>query len=74
LSMIIFNVSSKYLSKEVLEAHGDLNTGRQVICTAKYADELVLLSKAQMVLQHMIDRLTEVGKYYGMELNWEKLR
>jgi hypothetical protein len=48
--------------------------GRQVICTVKYADDLVLLAKAQMVLQHMIDRLSEVGKYYGMELNWEKLR
>jgi hypothetical protein len=48
--------------------------GRQVICTVKYADDLVLLAKAQIVLQHTIDSLSEVGKYYGMQLNWEKLR
>ena len=74
LSMLLFHLSSKYLTKEVLEAYGDINIERQVTCTVKYADDLVLLAKAQMVLQHMIARLTEVGKYNGMELNWEKLR
>jgi hypothetical protein len=60
--MILFNLSSKYLTKEVLAVYGDWNIGRQVISTVKYADDFVLLAKAQMVLQHMTDRLTEVGK------------
>jgi hypothetical protein len=35
----------------------------------KHADGLVLLAKQEMVLQGMIDRLTEVGRRYGMEIN-----
>jgi hypothetical protein len=43
-----------------------------VICSAKYADDLVLLAKEQTVLKCKTDRLTEVGRYYGMEMNMEK--
>jgi hypothetical protein len=39
----------------------------------KYADDLVLLAKEKMVLQGMIDRLTETGRCYGMEMNMKKL-
>jgi hypothetical protein len=38
----------------------------------KYADDLVLLAKEEMVLQDMIDKLTEIGRCYGMEMNVEK--
>jgi hypothetical protein len=37
----------------------------------KYADELVLLANEEMVLQGMIDRLIEIGRYYGMKMNVE---
>jgi hypothetical protein len=37
----------------------------------KYADDLVLLAKKKMVLQGMIDRLIEIGRHYGMEMNVE---
>jgi hypothetical protein len=40
----------------------------------KYADDLVLLAKEETVLQGMIDRLTEIGRRCGMEMNVEKLR
>jgi hypothetical protein len=40
----------------------------------KYADDLVLLAKEETVLQSMIERLTEIGRRYGMEMNVEKLR
>jgi hypothetical protein len=30
----------------------------------KYADDLVLLAKERMVLQGMIDKLTEIGRSY----------
>jgi ABC-type uncharacterized transport system ATPase subunit len=38
----------------------------------KYADDLVLLAKGQTVLQGMIDRLTETGRCYGMEMSVKK--
>jgi hypothetical protein len=38
----------------------------------KYADELVLLAKEKMVLQGMIDRLIEIGRCYGVDMNVEK--
>jgi ABC-type cobalamin/Fe3+-siderophores transport system ATPase subunit len=40
----------------------------------KYADELVLLTKEEMVLQGMIDRVIEIGRYYGIEMNVEKTK
>jgi len=39
----------------------------------KYAHDLLLLPKEEMVLYGMMYRLTEVGWYYGMEMNVEKL-
>jgi len=39
----------------------------------KYAHDLLLLPKEEMVLHGMIYRLTAVGRYYGMEINVEKL-
>jgi hypothetical protein len=35
----------------------------------KYADYLVLLAKEETVLQGMIDRVIEIGRRYGMEMN-----
>jgi hypothetical protein len=40
----------------------------------KYADELVLLAKEEKVLQKMIDKLIEIGKFYGIEMNVEKTK
>jgi hypothetical protein len=40
----------------------------------KYADDLVLLTKEETVLQGMIDRLIEIGRHYGMEMNVEKTK
>jgi hypothetical protein len=34
----------------------------------------VLVGKEDMVLQGMIDRLTETGRCYGMEMNVEKIK
>jgi len=51
---------------------GDFKIGRQIIHTVKYADDLVLLAKEEKVLQDMIDKITEIGRSYGMEMNVEK--
>jgi len=40
----------------------------------KYADDLVLLAKEEKVLQDMIDKLIEIGRCYGMEMNVEKTK
>jgi hypothetical protein len=40
----------------------------------KYADDLVLLAKEKMVLHGIFDRLTEVGRCYGMDMNVEKTK
>ena len=34
----------------------------------------MLLAKEETVLQGMIDRLTEIGRCYGMEMNMEKTK
>jgi len=40
----------------------------------KYADELVLKTKEETVLQGMIDKLIEIERCYGMEMNVEKTK
>jgi len=40
----------------------------------KYADDLVLLAKEEKVLQDIIDKITEIGRCYGMEMNVEKTK
>jgi hypothetical protein len=49
LPQIPFNIYSEYLTNKALEGFGDLTVG-QVICTVKYADDLVVLAKEQTVL------------------------
>jgi hypothetical protein len=40
----------------------------------KYSADLVLLAKEETVLQGVIDRLIEIGRRYGMEMNVEKTK
>ena len=74
LSPILFNLYSECLTKEALEEFGDFKIGGQIIHTVKYADDLVLLAKEEMVLQDMIDKLIEILGCYGMEMNVEKTK
>jgi hypothetical protein len=48
LSLIQFHLYTEYLTKEALDGFGDFETG-QVVCTVKYADDLALLAKEEMV-------------------------
>jgi len=57
-----------------LEGFGDFKIGGQIIHTVRYADDLVLLAKEGKVLQDMVDKLTETGRCYGMEMNVEKTK
>jgi len=72
LSPILFKLYSEYLTKEALDGLGDFNIGGQIIQTVKYVDDLVLMAKEETVLQGMIDKLIELGRCHGMEMNVEK--
>ena len=72
MSPSLFNLYSECLAKEALDGLGDLNIGGQIIQTVKYAYDLVLMAKEETVLQGMIDKLPEIGRCYGMEMNVEK--
>jgi hypothetical protein len=51
LSQVLFNLCNEYLTKEAVERFGDFKMGGQVIRTVKYADDLALQAKEEMVLQ-----------------------
>ena len=68
----VCNLQCECLTKEALDRFGDFNIGGQIIHTVKYADDLVLMAKEERVLQGMIDKLIETGRYYGLEMNVEK--
>ena len=70
---ILSNLYNKYFTKEALEGFGDFKIIGQVIHTVKYVEDLVLMTKEEMVLPGMTDRLTEIGRYYGMEIMWKKI-
>ena len=60
LSPILFNLYSKFLTKEALDELGDFNIGGKIIQTVKCADDLVLMAKEETMLQGMIDKLNEI--------------
>jgi hypothetical protein len=62
---------SEYLINEALEGFGGFKIGK-IILNVKYADDFVLLVKEETVLQGMIDRVIEIGSFYGMEMDVEE--
>jgi len=74
LSPILSNLYSECLTNEALDGPGDLSIGGQIIQTVKYADDLVLTAREETVLQGMIDKLIEIGRCYGMDMNVEKTK
>jgi hypothetical protein len=66
----LFNLYSECLTKE---GFGDLKI-EQIIKTVKHANDLVLLAKKGMVLQDMVDKLIEIGRSHGMEINVGKTK
>ena len=63
---------SECVTKKALDGLGDFNIRGQIIQTVKYADDLVLMAKEETVLQGMIDKLIEIWRCYGMEMNVKK--
>jgi len=52
---------------QLLPYEGDIKIQGQVIHTVKYADDVLLMAKEEIVLQGTTDRLTEIGRCYRME-------
>ena len=52
---------------QLLPQERDIKIQGQVIHTVIYADDVLLMAKEEMVLQDTTDRLTEIGRSYGME-------
>ena len=73
LSLILFDMYSEQHTKEAIGGFGGFKIRVRVICTVKHADDPVLLAKEEMVLQGLIDRLIEIGRYHGMEMSVEKM-
>jgi len=48
--------------------------GGKIIQIMKYEDELVLMAKEETVLQGTIDKIIEIGRCFGMEMNVEKTK
>jgi hypothetical protein len=51
-----------------------LQNGGKVTRPVKYADGLVLLAKEETVLKGMIERLIEIRRCFGREINVEKAK
>jgi hypothetical protein len=65
---------NKCLTKETLDGLGDFNIRGKIIQTVKYADDFELMAKKETVLQGMIDKLIQIGRCYGKEVNVEKTK
>jgi hypothetical protein len=62
------------LPRKLLKGFGYFKLGVKVIRAVEYADGLVLMAKEETVIQDIIDRLMEIKRCYGMELNVERGR
>ena len=74
LTPILFSLYSECLAKEALERLGEFKIGGKIIHTVKYAVDLVLVAKEENVIQVMINKLIEIGRCYGMEMNVEETK
>lgn len=74
MSPILFNLHGEYLTKGDLKGFADFKTGGQILCNVKCADSLVLMAKEEMMLQGTTERLINVRRFNGMEINVKKWR
>jgi N-glycosylase/DNA lyase len=65
-------LNSEYLTKKAFERVGNFNVEERVLRIVKYIGDLVLLANNEAVLQGMSERLSEIGRCYGMAKNVEK--
>jgi len=71
---ILFKLYSEYLNKEALDGLGDFKMRGQLTQTVKYAYDLVLMAIEETILHDMNDKLIEIGRCYGMEMNVDETK
>ena len=74
ISPLLFNLYSEFMMKEAMEGVEGISFGGVNITDLRYADDAVLVADKRKKLQHMIDRLNETCKAYGMEINIKKTK
>jgi len=76
ISPILFNLFSEYMMKEIQQVAKDVTFGGQNCTDIRYADaaEPVSISDQEVELQKTIDKVSEVCKEFGMELNVKKTK
>jgi hypothetical protein len=70
----LFILYSGYVNKRGLEGFVDVRVGGQIILTVKCAAECVLPTKEGTVPEGVIDRLIEIGRCFGVEMNIEETK
>ena len=66
---ILLNLYNEFVTRDTIEGFGDFKVGGQVIRILKYANDLLLLAKEETVLQGVIGRLIDLGRWCGMAMN-----
>ena len=69
MSPIRLNLYNEYLTRDATKGFGDLKVGGQVIRALKCENDFVLLAKEETVLQGIIGRLIDIGRWCGMAMN-----
>src|SRR3989441_9961537 len=72
ISPLLFNLYSEFMIKEALENEEGIKFNGVNITNLRYADDAVLVADKRKKMQKMIDRLNEICKEYGMEINVKK--
>jgi Reverse transcriptase (RNA-dependent DNA polymerase). len=69
MSPVLFNLYGGYLMQETLAEVGDFKIGWRIINKVRFADDTTVKAKTQ---EDMVNRLTDTGRKYGMEININK--
>ena len=65
---------NEYVTKGALNGFDSFDSRGQLIGTVRFTDEFVILGEEEAVLQGMFDRVIEVGRCCGMEVNVENTK
>ena len=65
-SDVLFNLYEEYLMNESFTEFSDYQFGGGIINNVRFADDTAKTLEEQ---QHMVDRLVDIGRKYGMEIN-----
>lgn len=74
LSPVLFNVYSEDIFKKALNGEDGFKVDNVRISNIRYADDTVLISEDLAGLQNMLERVANVSREYGLEINIAKTK